>query len=121
MRTLFRRGADSNPQLRAAAVGVNAGSSVRSIFHGGRIQWLGLGGALLIAAIAISTAVMVGSFRERALVNGERELENTVMLLARHFDQQLEQLDLVQRSMAEHIRSSGTASREALQRDMSGR
>src|SRR5258708_26402032 len=119
MRTLFRRGADSNPQLRAAAVGVNAGSSVRSIFHGGRIQWLVLGGALLIAAIAISTAVMVGSFRERALLNGERELENTVMLLARHFDQELEQLDLVQEGMVEYIHSAGLTSLPALERPMS--
>jgi hypothetical protein len=33
---------------------------------------------------------MAGNFRERALHNSERELENTVLLLARHFDQQLE-------------------------------
>ena len=68
MRNLFRHGADSDPPLTAAAVGANAGSTVRSRFHGGPIQWLVLGGALLIAAIAISTTVMVGSFRERALL-----------------------------------------------------
>ena len=45
---------------------------------------------LLIAAIAIGATVMAGNFRERALHNSERELENTVLLLARHFDQQLE-------------------------------
>src|SRR5882757_2157918 len=117
MRNLFRLGADSDPPLTAAAVG----SAVRSRFHGGPIQWLVLGGVFLIAAIAISTAVMVGSFRERALANGERELENTVMLLARHFDQQLEQLDLVQKSLVEHIRSAGIASPETLERHMSGR
>ena len=33
---------------------------------------------------------MVGEFRERALSNRERELENTVLLLSRHFDQQFE-------------------------------
>jgi len=80
-----------------------------------------LGGALLIAAIAIGTAGMVGSFRERALANGERELGNTVMLLARHFDQQLEQLDLVQTSMVEYIQSAGITSPDALERRMSGR
>jgi hypothetical protein len=37
-----------------------------------------------------SATVMAGNFRERALHNSERELENTVLLLARHFDQQLE-------------------------------
>ena len=53
------------------------------------IHWLILCGVLLIAAIVIGTAVMVGNFRERALSSSERELENTVLLLARHFDQQL--------------------------------
>jgi diguanylate cyclase (GGDEF)-like protein/PAS domain S-box-containing protein len=120
MRNLLRRGADSDPSA-AAGMAPDLGSTVRSRFHGGPIQWLVLGGALLIVAIAIGTAAMVGSFRERALVNGERELENTVMLLARHFDQQLEQLDLVQKGMVEHIQSNGITSREALERHMSGR
>ena len=57
--------------------------------RGGPIRWLILGGVLLIAAIAIGATVMAGNFRERALRNSERELENTVLLLARHFDQQL--------------------------------
>ena len=38
----------------------------------------------------LGTMVMVGEFRERALANSERELENTVLLLTRHFDQQFE-------------------------------
>ena len=54
---------------------------------------------LLIAAIAIGTTVMAGNFRERALNNSERELENTVLLLARHFDQQLEDFDVVQKDL----------------------
>ena len=52
--------------------------------------WLILCGVLLIAAITVGTVAMVGEFRERALGNSERELENTVLLLARHFDQQLD-------------------------------
>jgi diguanylate cyclase (GGDEF)-like protein len=115
MRNLFRHGAHSGPPSTASM------RPVRFRFHGGPIQWLVLGGALLIAAIAIGTAVMVGSFRERALANGARELENTVTLLTRHFDQQLEQLDLVQKGMVAYIQSSGIASREALERHMSGR
>jgi diguanylate cyclase (GGDEF)-like protein len=115
MRNLFRHGAHSGPPSTASM------RPVRFRFHGGPIQWLVLGGALLIAAIAIGTAVMVGSFRERALANGARELENTVTLLTRHFDQQLEQLDLVQKSMVEYIQSAGITSRETLERHMSGR
>src|SRR5438045_6869746 len=111
MRNLFRRGADTDPRSTAAAVGAGLAAIVRPGFRGGPIQWLVLGGGLLIVAIAISTAVMVGSFRERALANGERELENTVMLLARHFDEQLEQLDLVQKGMVEYIQSVGITSR----------
>ena len=38
---------------------------------------------------------MVGEFRERALSNGERELENTVLLLSRHFDQEMEDAESV--------------------------
>ncbi|MEN3380121.1 MAG: hypothetical protein V7608_165 [Hyphomicrobiales bacterium] len=117
MRNLLRHGARSDRPPTAAGMD----STVRFRFHGGPIQWLVLGGALLIAAIAISTAAMVGSFRDRALANGERELENTVMLLARHFDQQLEQLDLVQKGMVEYIQSVGITSRTALERHMSGR
>ncbi len=55
-------------------------------------------GVVLIAAIAIGTAAMVDSFRERALANSNRELENTALLLARHFDQQLEDLEFVQKN-----------------------
>ena len=48
-----------------------------------------LGGILLIAAIAIGTSFTIVSFRQRALLNSERELQNTVLLLTRHFDREL--------------------------------
>jgi diguanylate cyclase (GGDEF)-like protein len=83
------------------------------------IRWLIICGVLLVAAIAIGTAVTIGNFRERALANSERELENTVLLLTRHFDQQFQQLELVQRSVVETIRSAGIASREDFEREMS--
>jgi diguanylate cyclase (GGDEF)-like protein len=71
------------------------------------IRWLITGGAFLIAAIAIGTAIMVGNFRERALNSNERELENTVLLLTRHFDQQLEDFTVVLKDLAEQIHSEG--------------
>jgi hypothetical protein len=64
-----------------------ASFKVTSALRAGPIRWLILSGMLLIAAIAIGATVMAGNFRERALHNSERELENTVLLLARHFDQ----------------------------------
>jgi len=84
------------------------------------IRWLIVCGMLLVAAIATGTAITIGNFRERALTNRERELENTVLLLARHFDQQLQQLELVQTTAVEQIRSAGITSRDDFERKMSG-
>ena len=93
---------------------------IASAFRGGPIRWLILGGTLLIAAIAIGATVMAGNFRERALRNSERELENTVLLLARHFDQQLEDFQVVQKDLIAFMRSSGIATAENYKRRMSG-
>ena len=90
-----------------------------SVLRRGPIRWLILGGMLLIAAIAIGATVMAGNFRERALRNSERELENTVLLLARHFDQQLEDFAFVQKDLIAVMRSSGIASVEDYKRRMS--
>ncbi len=54
------------------------------------IRGIVLCGMVLIVGIAVATALMIGSFRERALLGSTHELENTVLLLSRHFDQQLE-------------------------------
>src|SRR6185369_3650103 len=94
---------------------VNAMPTVR----GGPIRWLILGGVLLIAAIALGAVVMAGNFRERALHNAERELENTVLLLARHFDQQLEDFEVVQKDLIEYMRANGVTNSETYKRQMS--
>jgi len=88
--------------------------------RGGPIRWLVLGGAFLIAAITIGTTIIAGNFRERALNSSERELENTVLLLARHFDQQLEDFEVIQKDLIAYMRSSGIGSREDYKRRMSG-
>jgi hypothetical protein len=93
---------------------------IASMFRGGPIRWLILGGTLLIATIAIGATIMAGDFRERALRNSERELENTVLLLASHFDQQLEDFQVVQKDLIAFMRSSGTATAENYKRRMSG-
>src|SRR5947207_3413643 len=80
--------------------------SMRAIRRSRPIRWLIAGGVLLIAAIAIGTAIMIGSFRERALVNKERELENNVLLLARHFDQQLEDFQVIQNDLIAYMGSA---------------
>ena len=95
-------------------------SFVRRFVSGNPIHWLVLGGALLIAAITIGTTIMAANFRERALSSAERELENTVLLLARHFDQQLADFIAVQEDIAAQIRSAGITSPAGFKAQMSG-
>ncbi len=59
------------------------------------IMWLIICGCVLVAAIILGTIMMVGEFRERAIANSERELENAVLLLTRHFDQQFDDTEVI--------------------------
>jgi len=79
----------------AAGMSLAAKSGWAAAARLGPVLWLTLCGALLVAGIFGVTAVVVGEFRERTLANRERELENTVQLIARHFDQQFEDSDVV--------------------------
>ena len=81
--------------------------------------WLTLCGGLLVAAIFVGTIMMVGEFRERALVNSERELENTVLLLTRHFDQQFEDSETIADDVISQLQVSGIGSPEAFRQRMS--
>jgi diguanylate cyclase (GGDEF)-like protein len=83
---------------------------LKAFLSSGPIRSLIGGGAFLIAAIAIGTVIMVDNFRERALRSNERELENTVHLITRHFDQQLEDFTIVLKDIAAYVHSSGISS-----------
>jgi diguanylate cyclase (GGDEF)-like protein/PAS domain S-box-containing protein len=83
------------------------------------ILWLGVCGILLIAAIAIGTAMMVRNFRDHAIENSKRELENAVVLLARHFDQQLDDAEVPLADLIEQIHRDGIASADDFRRRMS--
>jgi diguanylate cyclase (GGDEF)-like protein/PAS domain S-box-containing protein len=87
--------------------------------RGNPIRSLIVGGALLIAVITIGTTIMAGNFRERALRSSERELDNAVLLLARHFDQQLEDFEVIQKDLIGYMQSSGIATTENYKRRMS--
>jgi diguanylate cyclase (GGDEF)-like protein/PAS domain S-box-containing protein len=69
----------------------------------GPVFWAVLCGAVLIAAISAGTSLMISSFRDRALSASETHLENTVRLLAGHFDRQLEDFEAVHKSVAAEI------------------
>jgi len=86
----------------------------------GPVLWLILCGGFLIAAITIGTVLAIGEFREQALGNSERELENTVLLLTRHFDQQFEDSDITTNDLISKMRFSEIASPEAFKSQMSG-
>ncbi|HUN96671.1 MAG TPA: EAL domain-containing protein [Bradyrhizobium sp.] len=73
----------------------------------GPLPWLILCGLSLIAVIAIVTAMMVDNYRKQALKSEETNLENTVSMLARHFDQQLSDFVAPQKQLINEIRSEG--------------
>ena len=93
---------------RTVAIGRHLAATIR-----GPVLWLTLCGGLLVAAIFVGTMMMAGEFRERALVNSERELENTVLLLTRHFDQQFEDSDTIAADVISRLQISGIASQKA--------
>ena len=97
----------------------NAPFNIETQLRGNPIRWLILGGVLLVASIVIGTAMMVDVFRERAINSAERELENTVLLLARHFDEQLADFVTVQKEVVAQIQLSKIASPEAFSKQMS--
>src|ERR1700733_11059985 len=79
-----------------------------------------LGGVLLIAAIVIGTAFTIVSFRQRALINSERELQNTVLLLTRHFDRELSDFETVQKNLIRRMQLAAIAPPEAFKSRFSG-
>ena len=99
---------------QAAATGRDRAATI-----GSPVLWLALCGGLLVAAIFIGTIMMVGEFRERALHNSERELQNTVLLLTRHFDQQFEDSEKIAADVISQLRISGIASSETFRERMS--
>src|ERR1700682_856456 len=106
------------PQERSGANSISY--RARSAFdRRNPLNWLAVVGVLLIATIVIGTAITVLNFRERALTNRERELENTVLLLARHFDRQLHDFDAIQNDVVRRIERSGVASVEEFRRQVS--
>ncbi|KJC37912.1 EAL domain-containing protein [Bradyrhizobium sp. LTSP857] len=92
----------------------------QAFVRSGPIRWLVVGGTLLIAAIAVGATLMAQNFRERALRNSGRELENTVLLLAHHFDQQLQDFAVIQKDFVDHVHASGITTAEDYRTRLSG-
>src|SRR5258708_12459374 len=100
-------GVQASQRPKSMTANATASLNVKASVRNGPIRWLVVGGALLIAAIMIGTTMMADNFRERALIIHERELENTVFLLARHFNHQLTDFTVIQRSVVTQIQLAG--------------
>src|SRR3981081_4470187 len=74
------------PMTAEASASFNFPRSV----SGNPIRWLIVGGVFLIAAITIGATIMAEHFSESAFNSSARELDNPLLLLPRHFDQQLQ-------------------------------
>ncbi len=98
---------DSTDRSGASIAGKLVGSEVAG--RRDPIRWLIGCGTVLIAAVVAGTIFMVTNFRDRAIMNSERELENAVQLLARHFDQELRDFKVVQDVLAAKMHDIGSA------------
>ncbi len=110
---------NNNRSRSSAGAKANKSSVARPPKRRDPIRMLIVCGIFLIAAIATGTAIMISNTRDRALENTERELENTVLLLAHHFDQQLDDFVTVQNDLVAQVRLAGTTSPDDFKREMS--
>src|SRR3954453_5892548 len=85
----------------------------------GAIQWLILCAAGLVLAIMAGTGYLALQFRERALEGAERELNNSALLLSRHFDQQLSDLQHVHDDVVGYLRAEGVDTPDEFEKKMS--
>ncbi|WP_448046152.1 bifunctional diguanylate cyclase/phosphodiesterase [Bradyrhizobium liaoningense] len=104
----------------AAGMSLAARSGWEALARRSPVLWLTLCGVLLVAGIFAVTAMAVGEFRERTLANRERELENAVQLIARHFDQQFEDSDVVAADLIMQMELAEIASPAMFRERMSG-
>ncbi len=83
------------------------------------VLWLVVCACVLVSAMVIGTIMMTNGFRARALSNGERELENTVLLLSRHFEQQFEDAETAVADVVRRMNLADIATPEAFRAKMS--
>ncbi|PZA11403.1 diguanylate cyclase [Rhodopseudomonas palustris] len=106
-----------SPRPRDQALGHLSDASDRPSLAGALrhrpVLWLILSGAILIAGIALTTTWTVNNFRDRALQNSERELSNTALLLALHYDREIEEFLEIQNEIVAIARQAQQRSADA--------
>jgi diguanylate cyclase (GGDEF)-like protein len=83
------------------------------------IQSLVICAVALVMAIALGTGYLALQFRKRALEVSERELTNSALLLSRHFDQQLRDLQHVHDDVVADVQVGMVDTAESFERQMS--
>ncbi len=83
------------------------------------IQRLVLSAVVLVIAIMLGTGYFALQYRERALEVAERELSNSALLLSRHFDQQLSDLQHVHDDLVASLRADGVHTSDEFEQKMS--
>src|ERR1017187_5946498 len=116
---------DASERDRGQAAPGGRGHVIGNLADAGKVRYrpiimLIVSGIALIAAIVIGTAITILNLRDSALVGSEREPANTALLIAKHADHEIEELDAVQNSLIEEMRSLGNVSSEDFERKMSG-
>jgi PAS domain S-box-containing protein len=84
------------------------------------VRYIMLSGALLIVAIAVGTAIMVGDYRNRAVADNERELNNTALILSEQIDRTFQAIDLIESGVVQNIESLRIVSGDNYALQMSG-
>src|SRR5947209_4925632 len=113
MRTLgFARGDRPDPDEAAVSSAGLLRFPAAWLWTSRPVRYLLLGGALIITAVAVGTAVMVDNFRDRALADTQRELKNTALILAGEIDRKFQAIELIEASLSERIQSLQISSSE---------
>jgi diguanylate cyclase (GGDEF)-like protein len=92
--------------------------------HGWRsrpVAWLLACGVLFAILIALGTAVMLSSLRDKALGDAKRELSNISLVLSEQVDRSFQAVELVQTNLLERLEASSLSGSEEFLRLMSGR
>jgi diguanylate cyclase (GGDEF)-like protein len=74
------------------------------------VGWLLAAGAVALVAIAFATTMAVDSFRTGALASSQHELENNLVLLTRHFEEEFSNLKRIERDLNDFLQSDGAIS-----------
>ena len=71
------------------------------------LRWIAVCAFASIVAIGAVTAIAIDGFKETTIKNNGQRLEDAVLLLARHFDRQLDDFAILQRDVVDELKSYG--------------